>query len=199
MKREIELTVKSNMPIDKCKEKLKIAGYTLEKELHVKDIYMRSKDVSLQSSNEEILKRSVLVRDVVKNKSSVHEKELVYKEKEYNEKGEIVSSNKYIVHIDSVEKAVVFLEKIGYVKLLEIEDMYTEYSKGEVVIGLQDVKDLGAFIEVEETIKHREITDEMRIREDLKQYLLDTKLDIDASDFDVKKVFLALDNMRKRK
>lgn len=81
MKTETEITVTVKCDYDTLKKKLEKNNFKIVEEYEIKDIYMIDKNIDLkQLSTLDILKKCILVRDIVDIK-----KVLLYKYKEYAE------------------------------------------------------------------------------------------------------------------
>lgn len=80
MNYENEITVKVNTTYDKLHDILLKNNFIIKEEYTVKDTYMINKEINITELNDlEVLKKCILVRDVVDI-----EKSLVYKNKEYD-------------------------------------------------------------------------------------------------------------------
>jgi len=93
----------------------------------------------------EILKNCILVRDLVGMR-----KELLYKYKKFDEKGNILEQRKVSCPILDIDKAVSFMEQINYIKIFEINDKCIDYSNGKTELTIQLVNDKYIFIEMED-------------------------------------------------
>ena len=66
----------------------------------MKDYYMIHKSINLNIDNYDILKKRILIRNIVDDNLKYH---LIYKDKSYDVNGKIVSQNKIYAKIESVE------------------------------------------------------------------------------------------------
>ena len=74
--------------------------------------------------------------------------------------GNVIKEIKTKVEIDSVEKTKTIFENSGLFCWCDYINQNYEYRKGEVVINVQYVKELGTFIEIEEFNSIKNKTDE---------------------------------------
>lgn len=146
MKNELEICVKSLDTLEEVMTNLKEKGFEEKEDFILNDIYYvkENKKISLENAHK-LLENYILIREV-NNK----EVTLVLKQKEYDEKGNIIKQSSCKCPIYNKEKGKVFIESIGYKKLLELNDYNILMSNGEHEIYVQDVKDLGVYLEMEQ-------------------------------------------------
>lgn len=147
---------------------------------------MIDKDIDLSKlSKLEILKKCILVRDVVNIK-----KELLYKYKKYDVNGDILEQGKVECPVIDKEKAIGFMESINYKKLFNIYDRCIVYANKETELVVQLVNDKYIFIEMESECEHikRKYNSVEELKNDINRY----NLPIDNSNYFVKKAELIL-------
>lgn len=148
MNYENEITVKVNTTYDKLHNILLKNNFIIKEEYTVKDTYMINKEIDITKLNDlEVLKQCILVRDVVDI-----EKSLVYKNKEYDSKGNIIKQSKIKCPILDIEKGIKFMEKINYIKLFNIIDKCTVYVNNDNELVVELVNDKYIFIELESNL-----------------------------------------------
>ena len=104
MKIENEITVLVTSTYEKLHDKLINSGFTMKDKYITNDIYMINKDIDItKMSSLEILKKCAIVREITDIK-----KVLLYKYKEYNEKGDILVNGKIECPIDDVMKSRIY-------------------------------------------------------------------------------------------
>lgn len=194
MNYENEITVKVNTTYDKLHDILLKNNFIIKEEYIVKDTYMINKEINITELNDlEVLKQCILVRDVVDI-----EKSLVYKNKEYDSKGNIIKQSKIKCPILDIEKGIKFMEEINYIKLFNIIDKCIVYVNNDNELVVELVNDKYVFIELESNPEYinKRYTCYLDMINELNSY----NLPIDKTNYFVKKVVLVLnDTVRSNK
>ena len=116
MKMETEITVLVNSNYETLRNELEKYNFKIVDEYELNDIYMINKSINLNELDKlEILKKCILVRDIVDIK-----KVLLYKYKKYSDNGDILEQGKVECPIIDVDKAISFMESIDYKVLFKI-------------------------------------------------------------------------------
>jgi len=191
MKKETEITVLVNSDYETLKDKLEKNGFKIKEEYRLNDVYMIDKTVDLSRlSNLDILKKCVLVREIVGIK-----KVLLYKYKKYAENGDILEQWKVECPIMDISKAIEFMNSINYQSLFEIRDDCTVFANEKSELVVQSVNDKYLFIEMESECEYIERVygsiDEMK--QDINNY----DLPIDSTNYFVKKAEIILEEVKK--
>lgn len=184
METEITVLVKSDYEV--LKRELEKNEFQIKEKYELKDVYMIDKDIDLSKlSKLEILKKCILVRDIVNIK-----KELLYKYKKYDVNGDILEHGKVECPVIDIEKAIGFMESINYKKLFNIYDRCIVYANKETELVVQLVNDKYIFIEMESECEHikRKYNSVEELKNDINRY----NLPIDNSNYFVKKAELIL-------
>lgn len=184
METEITVLVKSDYEV--LKRELEKNEFQIKEKYELKDVYMIDKDIDLSKlSKLEILKKCILVRDIVNIK-----KELLYKYKKYDVNGYILEQGKVECPVIDIEKAIGFMESINYKKLFNIYDRCIVYANKETELVVQLVNDKYIFIEMESECEHikRKYNSVEELKNDINRY----NLPIDNSNYFVKKAELIL-------
>ncbi len=184
METEITVLVKSDYEV--LKRELEKNEFQIKEKYELKDVYMIDKDIDLSKlSKLEILKKCILVRDIVNIK-----KELLYKYKKYDVNGDILEQGKVECPVIDIEKAIGFMESINYKKLFNIYDRCIVYANKETELVVQLVNDKYIFIEMESECEHikRKYNSVEELKNDINRY----NLPIDNSNYFVKKAELIL-------
>ncbi len=183
-----EITVKVNGDFDKVIEILVNEGFEITDKFSLEDIYLIPKDMNIKKlSVREILKEAIIIRNVGRCKV------LVFKKKNIDKFGNIISQEKIECDILNIEDGKRFIEAIGYKEIMEIAEDDVCYSKGGFGLVLKNVRNGDNLIEIE-TIDE----DGLRTVEDLKKKMLELNLPIDTSDFFVKKAEVELEKVIER-
>lgn len=143
---ELEICVKSLVPFNELLDKMLKLGFHVQEDFQLNDIYMIENDQEITMKDTDLLLSNyILVRETVGKRVM-----LVIKNKKINTKGEIVkqTSTKCLIH--KVEDGYKFMKSLGYKKMIEIKDHNVLLSNGQNEIYLQDVEDLGVYVEMEQ-------------------------------------------------
>ncbi len=140
---EIELTVKLDEDYDTVFNKISNKGYKHTDNYTLIDIYMIPNNIDININEYEVLKKCILLR----NQSG--RLMIVYKDKKYDNKGNILSSKKIECDVKSLEVAEELLKAIGYKKLFTIKNVQTEFRYKDIIIRIQHVNDRDLYLEVE--------------------------------------------------
>lgn len=146
MKNELEVCVKCLDTKEEVISKLKELGFVIKEDFTMNDIYYvrKEKEVSIKNSNE-LLSNYVLVREVI-NKRVM----FVLKEKQYDGLGNIIKQNSCNCIIQDKNKGCKFLENLGYKELLKLNARNILMSNDKNEIYIQDVENLGVYLEMEQ-------------------------------------------------
>lgn len=148
---ENEITVEVNTDIETLNKILKENRFTIKEEYDLIDIYM-VKDDNENDTNLEILKKCILIRNIITEEENI--KRITYKYKEYNDKEEIIKQGKINCGIDSIENALSLFKVIGYKELIKINDHLIVYANENTEFVVQLVNDKHIYIEMEEECQH---------------------------------------------
>lgn len=148
---ENEITVEVNTDIETLNKILKENKFIIKEKYDLIDIYM-VKDENVNDTNLEILKKCILIRNIITEKENI--KRITYKYKEYNDKEEIIKQGKINCGIDSIENAISLFKAIGYKELIKINDHLIVYANENTEFVVQLVNDKHIYIEMEEECQH---------------------------------------------
>ena len=192
MKKEIEITVRVNVSYEKIKEELKQNNFIKKEEYIVNDSYLINSLINITDMKSlDILKKCVLVRDIVGIL-----KQLLYKYKKYDNNGDIIEQGKIKCPVTDINKAVEFMNAIGYEKLFDIHDKCIVFANDKTELVVQLVNDKYIFIEMESEPQY--INRKYENVEELKDDICSYNLSIDKSNFFVKKAELILNETLNR-
>lgn len=96
----------------------------------------------------ELLDSSLIVRNIRGEKVNV--KNIVYKKKTLDKDGNVINEVKTKLEIDDPEKAKAIFAGMGLCCWCDYKNCNNEFKKGEIIVNLQHVDELGNFIEIEE-------------------------------------------------
>ncbi|MDD3341614.1 MAG: hypothetical protein PHN72_05465 [Bacilli bacterium] len=193
MKLEKEITVLVTCTYPELHQQLLKNKFQIKEEYIVNDIYMIAKDTSLEKfSTLEILQKCILVREIEDIK-----KVLLYKYKKYSETGDILEQGKVECPVVDIERAVLFMEAIGYQTLFKIYDKNIVYANEETELVVQLVNNQYVFIEMDGTAEYVDRTYETI--EEMKKELVKYQLPYDASTYFAKKAEMMLQKVMEEK
>lgn len=192
MKKEIEITVRVNVSYEKLEEELKQNNFIKKEEYIVNDSYLINSSINITDMKSlDILKKCVLVRDIVGIL-----KQLLYKYKKYDNNGNIIEQGKIKCPVTDINKAMEFMNAIGYEKLFNIYDKCIVFANDKTELVVQLVNDKYIFIEMESEPQY--INKKYENVEELKDDICSYNLSIDKSNFFVKKAELILNETLNR-
>lgn len=192
MKKEIEITVRVNVSYEKLEEELKQNNFIKKEEYIVNDSYLINSLINITDMKSlDILKKCVLVRDIVGIL-----KQLLYKYKKYDNNGNIIEQGKIKCPVTDINKAMEFMNAIGYEKLFNIYDKCIVFANDKTELVVQLVNDKYIFIEMESEPQY--INKKYENVEELKEDICSYNLSIDKSNFFVKKAELILNETLNR-
>ena len=146
MIQDLEICVKSLIPFEEMKKNMINLGFHVQENFMLNDIYMVPKDVDISLKNEhQLFSNYVLIRETVGK-----QKLLVIKRKKIDEKGKVLDQESIKCPITDISKAIVFMEALGYQRLFEIQDHNILMSNGKNEIYLQEIPNLGVYLEMEQ-------------------------------------------------
>lgn len=192
MKKEIEITVRVNVSYEKLEEELKRNNFIKKEEYIVNDSYLINSSINITDMKSlDILKKCVLVRDIVGIL-----KQLLYKYKKYDSNGDIIEQGKIKCPVTDINKAMEFMNAIGYEKLFDIHDKCIVFTNDKTELVVQLVNDKYIFIEMESEPQY--INRKYENVDELKDDMCSYNLSIDKSNFFVKKAELILNETLNR-
>ena len=192
MKKEIEITVRVNVSYEKLEEELKQNNFIKKEEYIVNDSYLINSSINITDMKSlDILKKCVLVRDIVGIL-----KQLLYKYKKYDSNGDIIEQGKIKCPVTDINKAMEFMNAIGYEKLFDIHDKCIVFANDKTELVVQLVNDKYIFIEMESEPQY--INGKYENVDELKDDICSYNLSIDKSNFFVKKAELILNETLNR-
>ena len=185
MKNELEICVKCLNTKEEVIDKLQSQGFKIKEDFTLKDIYYVKKDkvISLDNSNE-LLSNYVLIRQTLP-KNVVCFK---LKEKKFDELGNILNQSSCSCEVKDKQKAIIFIENLGYKELLKINDHNILMSNGKNEIYIQDVEDLGVYLEMEQKNIYS-TNDNGKDIDEIINNLSSYNLNIDKNNYFVKKAY----------
>lgn len=190
---ENEITVLVNSELNDIKKYLSNLGFKVMEKYCVNDIYMINKCYVDNEHSLELLKKCVLIRNIIDESGS--KKFLTYKYKEYNDKEEIIKQGKINVKVDSIDNSRKLLEALNFEKLISINDNLTVYSNGVDEIVLQYVNNKHVYIEIEDKCNY--IDKKYNSIEEMIDVIKKYNIPIKDDNYFVKKAYIELSEVYK--
>lgn len=184
-----EITVKLTCSIEELCNLLENKNFRIVEKYILDDTYFIPRELNLKSmSHREILSRAILLRDITEFIPERKVIKLTFKNKQIDDKGNILKQSKVDCEILNTETGKAFIEAIGYDKLMNIKENDIVYEKNELKIAIKDIKDGDQLIEVE-TVKGNSELDTI---EKIKQKIKELEIPIDTNDYFIKKAEIQL-------
>lgn len=184
-----EITVKLICSIKELCNLLENKNFKIVEKYILDDTYFIPRELNLKSmSHREILSRAILLRDITEFIPERKVIKLTFKNKQIDEKGNILKQSKVDCEILNVETGKALIEAIGYDKLMNIKENDIVYEKNELKIAIKDIKDGDQLIEVETVNGNSELDTIDKIKQKIKEL----EIPIDTNDYFIKKAEIEL-------
>ena len=188
MKFEKEITVEVSCNIEELLKILKENDFELKEVYDIKDIYMIDKKYKNIEDKLELLKHTILIRDIIEENKET--KQITYKYKEYDENGNITKQGKTNCKINSIEEAVNLFNALGYEKLININDHLLVYANKDDEFVIECVNNKHIYIEIEDKCNYADRF--YNSIDEMKKVITDNNIPIKNNDFFVKKAEIEL-------
>ena len=161
-----EITVRIKCEIDELYKMLEEKGFKVVDKFSLNDDFFIPKDLDLDKmSTREIISKAVLLREVKGKISFRLYKAIVFKIKNYDDKGNILRQESINCEVEKLEDAERLLDAIGYKHIMNIREEDVVYEKEGFQLAVKDIENGDKLIEVEieeneqlgsiEELKHR--------------------------------------------
>ena len=189
---EVTLRIRGN--IDEFKKVLKEKGYVETEHFILYDTFMIPESLEIEKlSAREIISKAIIIRKVEDIANNEIRRDVSYKMKKFNDKGEILEQKSTRLKVFDCEEAQRFMQAIGYKKLMNITEEDYGYKKDEIIITTKDVKNGDKMIEMETQFDNKNLNTVGKLIEKLKM----EELPLDFEDCFVKKVEVELNKLYK--
>ena len=167
-------------------------GFKIKNVFSLDDIFMIPENLDISNmSTRDILKQAVLIREVNRKLVNKIERKIIFKKKQIDREGNILSQQSIKCSIQDREEAKKLLLAMGYKEIMQVVEDDVEYIKDEFSILLKDVINGDNLIEVE--VEENNI--ELDSIEKLKQKLNQLQIPIYTDNYFVKKAEIELDKI----
>lgn len=185
--KETEITVELLQEVDTAKALLHEKGFVMSRFCLMEDWYFSKFDIEeIKSfSYKDLIKNSFLIRRLSGQPNLC---QLIYKNKDLDQEGNVVAEEKVIATLDDSEPAIKAMKCAGLTNWCEIAQKMSIYTNGKIEFVIQEVDGLGTFIEYEEDETVKGLDEVQKIKKMVKT-LKELGLQI-GEDFSCKKVLL---------
>lgn len=145
-----EICVQINGDFEEIKKSVLDKGFEFSEAYDNYDTYFTTiqKDQIKRVSYKQLLDNSLIIRNIKGKDFDI--KNIVYKKKTLDENGNVTDEIKTKLKIDDIHKAKTIFDSMGLNCWCDYINHNNEFKKGEIVLNIQYVNELGTFIEIEE-------------------------------------------------
>ena len=188
---QTEITTRVLMTNEELYKLLKDEGFIFEGSYDIRDTYYSSlggREQVKSCDYQTLISKSMIVRDVTSSEGG--EQALIYKNKKFDEFGNVIGESKLRLQVEDCAKLNMLLKQTGFESWCTVVNCSKWFKRGEIEIIVQEVENLGTFIEIEEYESIAHLKDEEKFAALIK--LLD-ELNIKTTDeYSIKKPFMLL-------
>lgn len=150
LKQSNEITLKIKCNIEEFYKILEEKNFKIIDEFFMNDIYFIPENLNIyEMSTREILSKALIIRDISGNMSDKITKKIIFKIKNIDENGNILSQEAINCDILNINDAMKLLEAIGYKKIMNIKENDVVYEKNGFKLAVKDIVDGDKLIEIE--------------------------------------------------
>ena len=187
-----EITVRLKCNIKEMCNLLENKNFIVTDEYCLNDTYFIPKELDLEIiTHREIISKAIILREITETMSNQQIVKLVFKTKQIDINGDILSQKKYECEILNVKDGETFINSIGYKKLMTIKEYDKSYERDDFKITIKDVENGEKLIEIETVEDNKELDTIEKIKDKVNQL----ELPLDTNDYFVKKAEIALKNI----
>lgn len=187
-----EITVRLKCNIKEMCNLLENKNFIVTDEYCLNDTYFIPKELDLENiTHREIISKAIILREITETMSNQQIVKLVFKTKQIDINGDILSQKKYECEILNVKDGETFINSIGYKKLMTIKEYDKSYERDDFKITIKDIENGEKLIEIETVEDNKELDTIEKIKDKVNQL----ELPLDTNDYFVKKAEIALKNI----
>ena len=189
---ETEITVELLENLEIAKNKLNNLGFIIKEKVLMTDYYFSKLplDEILNLDYANLIKNSFLVRSVKTDNEEINQ--IIFKKKILDNSNNVIAEDKIKTNISNLNSTVKLFSEAGLTNYTTLTQNMTVYSNGEMEFVIQEIDNLGVFIEYEEDDTMKGLTEQEKINTMLNN-LKSLRLEI-GNDYSCKKVYLKLHN-----
>ncbi len=190
VKEENEITIKVTCSNNELIQLLTNKGFNEGKKFTLDDYYFIPKNLNIEElTTREILAKAVIIRCVVYDSSTIQT--ILFKKKNINEKGEIISQRKIECDILDFKVGMALFKELGYYEIMNIKENDIIYYKDKTELALKFIENRNTLIEIE-------INDNFDTIDKLKELISEIEIPIEKNNYFVKKAEDELNRILKR-
>ena len=191
IKQENEITIRILCSKEELIKHLEEKGLKKGRRFRLDDHYLIPKILKVEELKvREILSKAVIVRNIDNDGKIVNK--IIFKNKNINEKGEIVSQTATSCEVLDYTEAIRFFEELGYYEIMNIIEDDIIYYNDKIELAIKDVYNGDLFIETETNKNIQTI-------EELKKMIESLEIPFEKDNYFVKKAEETLDKILKEK
>ena len=142
--KDVEITCEVFETTEKIKNTLLENGFHFVESFTLDDVYMYSKSDNKFFIKDGKISDTLIIRNVDNN-----DKKIICKKRNYNDEGLEISTDKTVLKVNDICASENFLNVLGYQRYLRMVDTNYMYESQKYVAYIQEIKDLGIFLEIE--------------------------------------------------
>lgn len=187
-----EITVRLKCNIKEMCNLLENKNFIVTDEYCLNDTYFIPKELDLENiTHREIISKAIILREIIETMPNKKIVKLVFKTKQIDINGDILSQKKYECEILNVKDGETFINSIGYKKLMTIKEYDKSYERDDFKITIKDIENGEKLIEIETVEDNKELDTIEKIKDKVNQL----ELPLDTNDYFVKKAEIVLKNI----
>ena len=187
--KDVEITCEVFEEIPTIIKALEDKGFKYVEEFTLDDIYMRN-----DKTNEFAPKNGKITDTLIIRYVNEDDKKIVCKRRNHDNKGFEISTEKSVLKVLNIEDAEKHLNMLGYTRYLNMIDKNYMYENDEYIAYIQEITDLGTFIEIEA----KEVENAEQSVEKLIEFFKSLSLKI-GTKFDIRKADLLYSKQNNKK
>ena len=158
--KKTEITIQVFDDLETIISKLKLKGFKQVDKFELDDYYFSSLSTNVKQNYNELIKNSFLVRRILGKTEKIR---LIYKNKEIDERDNVISEEKLEISLNDFEKTIELFIKVGLNNWCHLKQLNLAFKNKQMEILVQIVDDVGLFIEFEENNSMKNLTAKQKI------------------------------------
>ncbi len=190
---EVTLRIKDSM--EHFRKELELKGYKEIEHMVLYDTFLIPEMLDLEKlSTREIISKALIIRKVDDITHNEIRRDITYKLKKFDHNGDIIEQKSTRMKVNNCDEAEKFFAVIGYKKIMNITEEDFGYEKEGIILTTKDIKNGDDMIEIETQIGN----DKYDTIEKIKKWLTNEKMNLDYSNYFVKKAEVELNKVLNR-
>ena len=189
---ETEITVELLDTFENTLTKLINQGFEIKEKVLMTDYYFSKLSLNNLQALEyaELIKNSFLVRNVRTETEEINQ--IIFKKKVLDSSNNVIAEEKIKTDISDLNSTIKLFKEAGLTNYTTLTQQMTVVDKDKIIFVIQEVENLGTFIEYEEDDSMNELTEQEKI-DTMLNTLKTLSLNI-GNDYSCKKVYLKFHN-----